>query len=109
MGTIKGSPNYMSPEQALGRTGKLIGPNVDVFGLGATLYAILTGKAPALVATKEERDLPGGKVKFTPPRQVIPQILRAEAICWKAMRLTAEGSLCDSFGTRRGSRSLARR
>jgi tetratricopeptide (TPR) repeat protein len=44
-GTALGTPQYMAPEQAEGR-GAEIGPATDVYGLGATLYAMLTGQAP---------------------------------------------------------------
>src|SRR5262249_24611167 len=44
-GDVKGTPAYMSPEQASGRIDE-VGPASDVFALGATLYAILTGTAP---------------------------------------------------------------
>src|SRR5262249_49392489 len=45
-GEIVGTPAYMSPEQAQGRV-KEIGPASDVYGLGAILFAMLTGQAPA--------------------------------------------------------------
>lgn len=45
-GTVLGSPLFMSPEQAQGTTTKL-GPQTDVYGLGATLYYVLTRQAPA--------------------------------------------------------------
>lgn len=44
-GTVMGSPQFMSPEQAEGRI-ELIGPHTDVYGLGATLYHVLTGRPP---------------------------------------------------------------
>ncbi len=40
-----GTPVYMSPEQALCQTDR-IQPHSDIFGLGAVLYRVLTGKAP---------------------------------------------------------------
>ena len=44
-GTILGTPNYMSPEQAAGRQ-DMIGPAGDVFSLGAMLYETITGRVP---------------------------------------------------------------
>lgn len=47
MGTVMGTPSFMPPEQALGRI-DLLDERVDVFGLGAILCQILTGKPPYL-------------------------------------------------------------
>ena len=44
-GTAIGTPAYMSPEQARGDLERL-GPQSDVYALGATLYCVLTGKPP---------------------------------------------------------------
>jgi len=44
-GQIKGTVAYMAPEQAAGRP-DLIDEKTDVYGLGAILFAILTGRAP---------------------------------------------------------------
>src|SRR5262249_39835795 len=42
---IGGTVPYMAPEQARGQSAGL-GPRSDVFGLGATLYFLLVGRAP---------------------------------------------------------------
>jgi serine/threonine-protein kinase len=89
-GSAFGTPAYMSPEQAHGQLEKL-GPRSDVYSLGATLYCLLTGKAPfegddigAVIRAVQEG-------RFPPPRKVDPKVDKAlEAICLKAMALEPE-------------------
>jgi hypothetical protein len=52
-GAVQGTPAYMAPEQADGKT-LLIGPKADVWALGVILYRCLTGRRPFLGASVVE-------------------------------------------------------
>ena len=56
-GDIVGTPLYMSPEQAIGDLDK-INERTDVYGLGAILFAIMTGDAPHARSLADCTDLP---------------------------------------------------
>jgi serine/threonine protein kinase len=51
-----GTPNYMAPEQAMGKPSD-IGPGVDIYALGVVLYEALTDKPPFTGATAAETEL----------------------------------------------------
>jgi serine/threonine-protein kinase len=90
MGDVIGTPAYMSPEQVSGRLDEL-SPASDVYSLGATLYHLLTGKAPFTDQSQDEILNNTCTGKFPPPRQTNPETPAAlEAVCLKAMALRPE-------------------
>jgi len=73
-GDLLGSPHYMSPEQA--EDSAKVSEATDVYGLGATLYALLTGRPPFQGTTVTETL---HQVKYRepePPRRVNPAVDR---------------------------------
>ncbi len=87
MGSAIGTPAYMPPEQAGGRLDKL-GPPSDVYSLGATLYYLLTGRAPFVGREIKKLLTEVQAGSFPAPRSLQPGVPKAlEAICLKAMAL----------------------
>jgi serine/threonine-protein kinase len=98
LGSAVGTPGYMSPEQAAGKQDEL-GPASDVYSLGATLYCLLTGRAPFAGPDVGEVLRRVQRGDFPPPRRVNPAVPAAlEAVCVKAMALRPEGR----YGAARG-------
>jgi serine/threonine protein kinase/WD40 repeat protein len=89
-GQLLGSPSYMPPEQAALSEGK-ISARSDVYGLGATLYHLLTGHPPFQgdsMAHTLDHVLHQEPV---PPRRLNPQTPRdLETICLKCLQKAPE-------------------
>jgi hypothetical protein len=86
-GSALGTPAYMSPEQAAGRLDEQ-GIATDVYGLGATLYAVLTGQAPVAECEAEEVLKKVQEGDWPAPRHVKASVPRElDAVCQKALAL----------------------
>lgn len=80
-GQALGSPGLMPPEHAVARNS---GPPADVYGLGAILYSLLTGRAPFQAETIEAVLPALQKSDPLAPRQLNPSVPHdLETICLK--------------------------
>lgn len=85
LGISMGTPGYMSPEQALGDVRQL-GPPSDVYSLGATLYALLTGRPPIVADSLESAMWRTSRGDFSPPRHAAARVPKPlDAICTRAL------------------------
>jgi tetratricopeptide (TPR) repeat protein len=84
-GQALGTPAYMAPEQAEGRI-DLIDRRTDIYGLGAILFEVLTGKAPHAGAGTADVLRRIAQSETPLARAVEPAVPRAlEAVCARAM------------------------
>ncbi|HUE74020.1 MAG TPA: protein kinase, partial [Pirellulaceae bacterium] len=83
-GEMMGTPSYMSPEQA--RDASQVTAAADIYSLGATLYHVLTGRAPFLSASLPETIRQICEDEPVPPWVLNPTIDRdLETICLKCL------------------------
>ncbi len=115
VGTVVGTPAYMSPEQAAGNP-RNVDERSDVFGLGAILYETLTGRPP-FPSTESFEDRPVSRQgEPAPPRSLLPGVPRdLEIICLKCLesnpdrRYSRASELADDLDRFLEGRAIAAR
>ncbi|QDS89410.1 Serine/threonine-protein kinase PrkC [Rosistilla ulvae] len=85
IGTVVGTPAYMSPEQARGATDR-IGPSSDIYSLGIILYELLTGRTPFQADDVQVTLANVIAGRYEKPREIDRSVPRPlESICIKAI------------------------
>jgi eukaryotic-like serine/threonine-protein kinase len=114
-GEVLGTPSYMAPEQAEGRS-RDAGPAADIYALGTILYQALTGRPPFLGASAMETMRLVVTTEVVPPRRQRPDVPRdLETIALKCLekeprrRYPTAQALADDLRRFLDGRSIAAR
>lgn len=92
-GSVMGTPEYMSPEQARGDTAQ-VGPQSDVYAIGAMLYELLSGRPPFQGSSRDVVKQVASEKPTALGKEVSSELA---AICYKAM----EANLDDRYSSAR--------
>jgi len=84
-GMLLGTPGFLAPEQARGEV-SAVGEHTDVYGLGATLYAMLCGRPPVEGESLGELLEASAKGRIRPPSAHVEGVDRELAvICMRCL------------------------
>jgi WD40 repeat protein/predicted Ser/Thr protein kinase len=98
-GAVLGTPSYMAPEQASGDA-RAITTAADIYGLGAVLYRLLTGRPPAPAGGVQVLIAGHSRAETPRPSSINPRIDRdLETICLKCLDPEPSGryASCDAL------------
>jgi serine/threonine protein kinase len=117
-GMVLGTPEYMSPEQVMGKRGNEIDGRSDLYSLGVVMYRLLTGELPFQAETTVEMIMHHLNTPPKAPHQLKPELAIPEsvsAIIMKALekdrekRYASGADMAAAIRKARGSTTLATR
>ena len=85
-GMVVGTPQYVSPEQAMGKRGDDLDGRSDLYSLGVTLYEMITGRLPFESSTPMQMILHHVQTPPPPPQKVRPDLNLPPAVGAAIMR-----------------------
>ena len=89
-GQVVGTPSFMAPEQAQGKS-EGVGPRSDIYSIGAILYSLLVGRPPFREDTVWDTIAAVTSQEPVAPRSIRPSIPRdLETICLKCLEKEPE-------------------
>ncbi len=115
-GMVIGTPEYMSPEQAMGKRSEEIDGRSDLYSLGIVMYRMLTGELPFQADTTVEMILHHLKTVPQPPNKLKPELAipaAVSSIVMKALekdrnkRYSTGAEMAAAIKKARGSITLA--